>query len=247
MQIGKWKMLIEIPMLSQMRIGKEDVLMKFFPLIPKIITWRRFSNIQLYQQLKPPHHVVEINPSPLASRRDLHPSPPYKWPRSWNIRQPRWDYFSEVPLQHGGRRDYFSELPLQPEARQDYFSKLLLQPRARRDYFSELPLCQSGPQGGAISLPQNDCHLVSRHQQSSPPSARPDLILEVGFEPPAAAPGSHAPREGQQIAVEPAPRIPREELPPTIIIVKERVKRINVETKWKREENNYSKRKEKNK
>ena len=81
----------------------------------------------------------------------------------------------------------------------------------------------------------------------SSPAARPDLILEVGLEPPAAAPASRAPHEGQQIAVEPASRIPREELPPTIIIVKERVKRINVETEWKREENNYSERKEKNK
>ena len=115
------------------------------------------------------------------------------------IKQPRRDYFSEVPLQHGARRDYFSELPLQPEARRDYFSELLLQPRARRDPISE-PLCQSGPQGGAISLPQNDCHSVSRYQQSSPRSARPDLILEVGLEPPAAAPASRAPREGQQIS-----------------------------------------------
>ena len=38
MQIGKLKVLIEIPMLNQMRIGKEDVLIKFLPLIPKIIT-----------------------------------------------------------------------------------------------------------------------------------------------------------------------------------------------------------------
>ena len=38
MQIGKLKVLIEIPMLSQMRIGKEDVLIKFFLLILKIIT-----------------------------------------------------------------------------------------------------------------------------------------------------------------------------------------------------------------
>ena len=44
-----------------------------------------------------------------------------------------------------------------------------------------------------------------------------------------------------------ASHIPCEELPPTIITVKERVKRINVETKWKREQNNYSERKEKNK
>ena len=88
---------------------------------------------------------------------------------------------------------------------------------------------------------------MSRHQQLSPRSAHPDLFLEVGLEPPAVAPASRAPREGQQIAVEPASHIPHEELLPTIIIVKKRVGRINVETKWKREENNYSKRKEKNK
>ena len=88
---------------------------------------------------------------------------------------------------------------------------------------------------------------MSRHQQSVPLSARPDLILEVGLEPPAAAPASRTTPEGQQIAVEPASRLPREELPPTIIIVKEKLKRINAETKWKREENNYSERKEKNK
>ena len=70
--------------------------------------------------------------------------------------------------------------------------------------------------------------IATRHQQSSSRSARPDLILEVGLEPPAAAPASRAPHECQQIAVEPASRIPLEELPPTIIIVKERVERINV-------------------
>ena len=162
------------------------------------------------------------------------------------IKQPRRDHFSEVPLQHGAHRDDFSELPLQPEARRDDFSELLLQPRARRDPIYE-PLCQSGPQGGAISLLQNDWHSVSRHQLPSPRWDRPDLILEVGLEPPAAAPASRTPREGQQNAVEPASRIPREELPLTIITVKERIKRIKVETKWKREENNYSEGKEKNK
>ena len=161
------------------------------------------------------------------------------------IKRHRRDYFSEVPLQHGACREYFSELPPQPEARRGPVSELLLQLRARRDPISE-PLCRSGPQEGAISLPQNDCHSVSRHQQSSPRSSRPDLILEVGLEPPAAAPASRASREGQQIAVKP-PLASREELPPTIIIVNERVERINVETKWKREENNYSERKEKNK
>ena len=143
-----------------------------------------------------------------------HPSPPYKRPQSWNRKKfnkrPRREHFSEIPLPAGPRRGPVSELPLQPEACRGPVSELplqpeacrgpvselLLQPRARRDSISE-PLRQSGPQGGAISLPQNDCHSVSHHQQSPPRSARPDLILEVGLEPPVTTLASRTKLEGQ--------------------------------------------------
>ena len=39
--------------------------------------------------------------------------------------------------------------------------------KARRGPVSE-PLCQSGPQGGAISLPPDDCHSVSHHHAGTP-------------------------------------------------------------------------------
>ena len=148
------------------------------------------------------------------------PHRPYKRARRSRVKQfskrPRREHFSEIPLPPEARRGPVSELPLQPEACRGPVSELLLQPRARRDSISE-PLRQSGPQGGAISLPQNGCHSVSHHQQSLPRSARPDLILEVGLEPPAATPASRTPREDQQVAVEPASRIPREDLPPVIL------------------------------
>ena len=121
---------------------------------------------------------------------------PYKRARRSRVKQfskrPRGEHFSEISLPPEARRGPVSELPLQPEACRGPVSELLLQPQARRDSISE-PLRQSGPQGGAISLPQNDCHSVSHHQQSLPRSARPDLILEVGLEPPAATPAP-APR-----------------------------------------------------
>ena len=131
-------------------------------------------------------------------------------------KQPRREHFFEIPLPPEARRGPVSELPLQPEACRGPISELLLQPRARRDSISE-PLRQSGPQGGAISLPQNNCHSVSHHQQSLPRSARPDLILEVGLEPPTATPASCTPCEDQQVTVEPVPRVPREDLPPVVL------------------------------
>ena len=109
-----------------------------------------------------------------------------------------------------------SELPLQLEACRGPAPELLLQLRAHRDPISE-PLYQSGHQGGAISLPPDDCHSVSHHQQSLPRSARPDLILEVGLEPPAVNPASRIPHEDQQVAVETTSRIPHEDLPPVVL------------------------------
>ena len=58
---------------------------------------------------------------------------------------------------------------------------------------------------------------MSHHQQSLPRSARPDLILEVGLEPPAVNPASRIQREDQQVAVEPASCIPHEDLPPVVL------------------------------
>ena len=57
MQVGKRKVLIGIPALSQVLIGKEDVLIGFLPLIPSIITLRSFKSTQLQPQLEPPHHL----------------------------------------------------------------------------------------------------------------------------------------------------------------------------------------------
>ena len=144
---------------------------------------------------------------------------PYKRARRSRVKQfnkrPRRDHFSEIPLQPEARRSPVSELPLQLEACRAPVPKLLLQPRAHRDPISE-PLCQSGLQGGAISLPPDDCHSVSHHQQSLPSSARPDLIVEVGLEPPAVNPASRIPSEDQQVPVETTSRIPREDLPPVV-------------------------------
>ena len=90
---------------------------------------------------------------------------------------------------------------------------------------------QGEPQGGAISLPQSSCHSVFHHPQSLPRSARPDLVLEVGLEPPVADLTSHIPCEDQldadlascipcedqQDADNSTFRIPREDLPPVIL------------------------------
>ena len=171
------------------------MLIKFFPLIPKNVLGQAAASTAATTPPPP-----KINPSPPASRGDPHPSPPYKRARKSRVKQfnkrPRREHFSEILLPPGARRGPVSELPLQPEACRGPVSELLLQPRARLDSVSE-PLRQSGPQGGAISLPQNDCHLVSHHQQSPPRSARPDLFLEVGLEPPATTPASRTPSEGQ--------------------------------------------------
>ena len=141
------------------------------------------------------------------------PRRPYKQVRRSRVKQfskrPCRDHFSEIPLPPEARRGPVSELPLPLEACRGSVSELLIQPRARRDSISE-PFHQPGPQGGAISLPPDVCHSVSHHQQALPRSALPDLILEIGLEPPAANPASRIPREDQQVAVEPASRIARE-------------------------------------
>ena len=76
---------------------------------------------------------------------------------------------------------------------------------------------QAEPQGGAISLPQSDCHSVLHHLQSLPCSAHPDLVLGVGVEPPAADLASRIPCEDQQDADNSTSRIPLEDLPPVIL------------------------------
>ena len=149
-------------------------------------------------------------------------------------KRPRRDYFSGslLPLSSKrSRRDYFSGSPLplsSKRPRRDYFSEtsprtckgpvteLLLQPQTRRGYTS-VSSTQAGPQGGAISLPQSSCHSVFHHPQALPHSARPDLILEVGLEPPAADLASRIPCEDQQVADNSPSRILREDLPHVIL------------------------------
>ena len=130
-------------------------------------------------------------------------------------KRPRRDYFSGSPLplySKRHRRDYFSETSLHPKACQGPVSELLFQPQTRQGSTSASSN-QVGPQGGAISLPQNDCHSVFHHLQSLPRSARPDLILEVGLEPPPTNLASRIPCEDQQVANNPTSRIPWEDLP----------------------------------
>ena len=146
---------------------------------------------------------------------------PYKWPRSWNIRQvikrTRRDYFSEIPLQHGAHRDYFSAptptwsssrlllraiAPASSSSR-SYLRAIMPVWASRRCYFppsKRLPLGVSSP-AVVSTLSSSWPHPRSRTWATSSCSSLP------------------RPREGQQIAVEPASRIPHEELPPTIIIV----------------------------
>ena len=137
----------------------------------------------------------------------------YKQARRSRVKQfskrPRRDHFSETPFplhSKRPRRDYFSETPLHSKAGQGPVSELLLQPQTRRGSTSESSY-QAGPQGGAISLPQNDCHSAFHHPQSIPCSARPDLVLEVGLEPPAVNLASRIPCEDQQVAGNPASHV----------------------------------------
>ena len=145
----------------------------------------------------------------------------YKQAQGTRVKQsskrPRRDYFSTSPLPLSSkwpRRDYFSETS--PRACKGPVTELLLQPQTRRGYTS-VSSTQAGPQGGAISLPQSNCHLVFHHPQTLPRSAHPDLILEVGLGPPAADLASRIPCEDQQVADNSTSRIPREDLPPVIL------------------------------
>ena len=129
-------------------------------------------------------------------------------------KQPRRDYFSGSSLSLSSkrpRRDYCSETSPHSRACKGPVTELLLQPQTRRG------CTQAGPQGGAISLPQTGCYSVFHHPQPLPCSAHPDLIINVGSEPPAADLASHIPREDQQDADNSISRIQREDLPPVIL------------------------------
>ena len=116
---------------------------------------------------------------------------------SFSSKHPCWDYISG-PSPH-------SSACKGPD------TELVPQPQTHRG------CTQAGPQGEAISLPQSDCRSVSHHPQSPPRSARPELVLEVGLEPPAADLTSRIPCEDQQDAESSTSRIPLEELPPVIL------------------------------
>ena len=134
-------------------------------------------------------------------------------------KRPRRDCFSRSSLPLSSKRprqDYFSETSSHTRACKGPVTELLLQPQTRQGYTS-VSSTQAEPQGGAISLPQSGCHSVFHHQQSLPRSARPDLILEVGLEPPAADLASRILCEDQQNADNSTSRIPREDLPPVIL------------------------------
>ena len=120
------------------------------------------------------NYAADLGPPTLPSHPATRTAPwnpdtprqPYKRARRSRVKQfskrPRREHFSEIPLPPEARQGPVSELPLQPEAYRGPVSELLLQPRAHRDSISE-PFHQSGPQGGAISLPPDDCHSVSHH------------------------------------------------------------------------------------
>ena len=142
---------------------------------------------------KHPQHplpVIANENSPGAnSWNQADPGQLYKQAQGSRVKQyskrPHRDFFSGSSLLVSSkrpRRDYFSETS--PRACKGPVTELLLQPQTRRSYTS-VSSTQAEPQGGAISLPQSDCHSVSHHPQSLPRSARPDLVLEVGLEPPA--------------------------------------------------------------
>ena len=174
------------------------------------------------------NYAADLGPPTLPSRPATRTPPwnpdtprrPYKQAKRSRVKQfsqrPRREHFSEIPLQPETCWGLVSEIPLQLEACRGPVSELLLQPLAHQDSISK-PLYQSGYQGGAISLPPDYCHSVYHHQQSLPRSVRPDLILEVGLEPPAVNPASRIPCEDQQVAVEPDSHVPRGDLPPVIL------------------------------
>ena len=131
-----------------------------------------------------------------------------------STKRSRRDYFSGSSPSFSSkwpRRDYFSGPSPHSRACKGPDTELVPQPQTHRG------CTQAGPQGGAISLPQSGCHSVSHHPQSPPRSACPDLVLEVGLEPPAADLTSRIPCEDQQDVKSSTSRIPREELPPVIL------------------------------
>ena len=159
----------------------------------------------------------------LISGNQVDPGRLYKQAQGSRVKQsskrPHRDYFSGSPLplySKRPRRDYFSETSPHSKACKGPVTELLLQPQTRRGYTSASS-SQAEPQGGAISLPQSDCHSVFHHPQSLPRSAHPNLILEVGLEPPAADLASRIPCEDQQVADNPTSCIPHEDLPPVIL------------------------------
>ena len=183
-------------------------------------------------QKNPQHPKHPQHPLPVTANENspgvnlwnqVDPGRLYKQAQGSRVKQsserPRRDYFSGSPLllhSKRPRRDYFSETSPHPRACKGPVMELLLQPQTRQGYTS-VSSSQAGPQGGAISLPQSDCHLVFHHPQSLPRSTRPDLILEVGLEPPAADLASCIPCEDQQVSDNSTSRIPREDLPPVIL------------------------------
>ena len=116
-----------------------------------------------------------------------------------STKQSRRDYFSGSSPSFSSKRplrDYFSGPSPHSRACKGPDAELVPQPQTHQG------CTQAGPQGKAISLQQRGCHSVSHHPQSPPRSACPDLVLEVGLEPPTA---------------ELTSRIPSEELPPVIL------------------------------
>ena len=186
--------------------------------------WPRWMKKTPQKHPQHPHPVTANENLPGANLwNQVDPGRLYKQAHGSRVKQsskrPRRAYFSGSPLPLNSmrpRRDYFSETSPHPRACKGPVTELLLQPQTRRGYTS-VSSTQAGPQGGAISLPQSDCHLVFHHAQSLPRSVRPDLILEVGLEPPAADLASLIQCEDQQAADNSTSLIPREDLPPVIL------------------------------
>ena len=185
---------------------------------------------QKHSQHPPPVTANENSPG-ANSWNQADPGWLYKQAQGSRVKQsskrPRRDYFSGSSLLLSSkrpRRDYFSGSSLllsSKRPRRNYFSgtsprackgpvpELLLQPQTRRGYTS-VSATQAEPQGGAISLPQSGCHSVFNHPQSLPRSAHPDLVLEVGLQPPVADLTSRIPCE-DQLDADLASRIPCED------------------------------------
>ena len=126
------------------------------------------------QHPKHPQHPLSAAANENSSRVNL-----------WNQVDPGWLYKQAQGSRvkestKRSRRDYSSGPSPHSRACKGPDMELVPQPQTHRG------CTQAGPQGGAISLPQSGCHSVSHHPQSPPRSACPDLVLEVGLEPPSA-------------------------------------------------------------